>query len=125
ICWIGWPGPWLSNLALWRELAGVQIWMAVAGILVLLCPAISHLAFCLQAGNFALPTAYPPPHPWTLETGSLLGWVSLVLVAAAATVAGWRERVSVLPGILFAAGLGAVVLLACGVERAIPGWGYR
>lgn len=100
------PAPWLLRVQ--AGLAGVgAAWLIGAALGLLLA-------------------LYPQAPPWTRETGSALGWLTLAAATAALGYAcAIPERL--LPRAAGLAGCAAVGFLACSVERAWPGrgWGYR
>lgn len=131
---LGWllVRPWVSA---WREgperprgraLMRVQLGLAVAGSAVFLGLALWLLACTLPAGGGAPGAAeYPPAWGWTVEAGSALGWVALgltVMAVAVRTQQQLQPRWAVLIGLT---GLAAAGLLACSLERHLPGWGFR
>jgi hypothetical protein len=72
---------------------------------------------------------------WVHEAGMPLGWLALAITVSAFAVAvrrpavanlgSWVRTPSLIPHALSLVGLAAAGLLACGVERLAPGWGYR
>jgi hypothetical protein len=126
---LGWLGLWRRLVSVydertvssWRLMLSVQEWLAVAALAAVLAGGVGWLTLA-EPGSGA---GYPPPRPWTLEAGSLLGWLALLLCAAGATVRG-RQNEGFLPTrVIGLTGLATAALLACTVEWARPGWGYR
>jgi hypothetical protein len=107
-----------------RAYLDVQLGLAALGNAVLLIVALLLLA---------LPTHGVPVGPWTREAGTPLGWLALAATAAAfalalrrpADLGPWVQAPSLVPHGLGLIGLATAGLLACGVERLVPGWGYR
>jgi hypothetical protein len=109
----------------WRLMLGVQEWLAVAALAVVLVGGVGWLTLGEPARVAGFAASYPPPAPWTLAAGGWLGWLALVLCAAGAAVRGWQNEGFLPTQVIGLTGLGAVSLLACTVESAWPGWGYR
>jgi hypothetical protein len=101
------------------RLLRVQVGMAAAGNIVLIGVALWGL---LVLSSDLLDEALAA---WIAAAGSLPGWAALAL-AGAALLRHCRERLPAkLPDVAGLLGLAAVGLLACTVERSLPGWGYR
>jgi hypothetical protein len=124
-----WAIGWLMSrrwVAAWRHEPGnpmayplmlTQVLMAVAGMGVLLVVAVSGLTLEMPPDTAIL--------AWMVEMGSLLGWLALILTVTAAAVRSWQLRSAVPLNLVGAAGMAALALLACSVERLAPNWGYR
>jgi hypothetical protein len=130
---LGWLGLWRRlvlvhaerAVASWRLMLSVQEWLAVGAVAAVLTGGVGWLALVEPSRAAGLFPNYPPPHPWTLAAGSLLGWLALVLCATGAAARG-RQNEGFLPTqVVGLTGLGTAALLACTVEWAWPGWGYR
>jgi hypothetical protein len=111
------PGQWTRMLTGQAWLAGVAL-----GIMLVTAVAWLTLAGPVAAGAGA---RYPPPSPWTVEAGSALGWLALLLVVAGGGILGRQQTGNVGAHGLGLTGLATAALLACSVERQWPGWGYR
>ncbi|MEA1952094.1 MAG: hypothetical protein U9N87_11960, partial [Planctomycetota bacterium] len=128
-----WAGLWLGArrwIAIWREdttgtppkmLMNVQLAMAVAGNLLLLCPALAMLS--LSSSWF---------DKWIGAVGLPVGWAALLLTVAVVVWHGIeRGRTSGLANFIGIAGLAAVGLLACSVQQYCnvydlnDNWSYR
>jgi hypothetical protein len=97
-----------------RLLMLLQIGIALAGNALLLVPAV-RLLVAPTTGRWAL----------TVESGSALGWAALLSALAAVAVRRGQQR-SAVPWLTAAlAGAAILGLLACTLERALPGAGYR
>jgi hypothetical protein len=117
IAWVvsrWWVDAWREEAPLARPLMAVQLNLPAVGNILL-----------LLGGVGALVLAWPSPGVLTVEGGSVLGWLALGLAVAAGALHRFQQRQSVPllnAGIL---GLAALGLLACSIERGLPGWGYR
>jgi hypothetical protein len=105
-----------SESPLARPLLKLQIGLGVAGSAWLI-----GFALWLAAAFF------PRAEAWTLETGSLLGWLALGTSVAAAFLHQLQGRSLVRPLLIGLVVLATIGLLACSVERWRPGegWAYR
>jgi hypothetical protein len=121
-----WDLAWLASrpwTAAWREgpdtplaapLMTLQLGLGVVGNTWLLITALWLLAM-----------DFPDQAAWTVQVGSPLGWLSLVLTTVAL---GWRRRqqgLALHPHAFGLLGMTAVSLLACSVAGTWPEWAYR
>jgi hypothetical protein len=128
-----WSVLWLAfrqYATTWREGAGEWRSSAYLGAHAALSIAASGVLL-LGAAAVVIATALDPAGPaawhrpalaWTMQTGSLLGWVTLGLTGTA--VYAWRQWSLSRREVLTLA-FAAVVLAACSAEYLVPGWGFR
>src|SRR5205823_5401377 len=75
-----WALTWLGLHRLRHSrLLAVQLGLASVFVGLLLLPALALLTLDPLSGG-AVGSGYPPPLPWTTETGALWSWVALALV---------------------------------------------
>lgn len=112
--------PWV---AVWREgtgspragaLMNVQLGLASAGNAWLLVVALALLVGVV-----------PTPVGWSSEAGAPLGWLALVLAAAAWNWCREQRRSRPQPYVAGLIVMAALGLVACSVARQWPEWGYR
>lgn len=129
-----WAGGWLavrSWLDIWREdpetglarvLMRVQLAMAAAGNVLLIVPALAGLTLLQPLG--------PPSQAWTAAAGRPIGWIALVLLAAAYVFRQLQLGRRLPPQVVGLTGMTVLGLLACTVQWLCvrwgwPLWGYR
>jgi hypothetical protein len=126
-----WAIAWLTSrrwVATWRE--GLVAPLAAPLMTVQLGMTIAGNACLLAVGVGLLIVVFPHRPAWIIETGSPLGWLALLLAVAALAQRRaplWTDLIdetslALATGAIGLAGLG---LLACSIERGLPGWGYR
>jgi hypothetical protein len=98
-----------------------QLGLGALGNAILLVVALVLLTLPLPGAVAGPAPAYPATAAWTGEAGTPLGWLALAMTVIPFALAVRRRGANAL-GLL---GLAAAGLLACGVERLAPGWGYR
>lgn len=109
----------------WRLMLTGQARLAAAALAAVLLPAVVSLTLAGPAGAAGSGASYPPPSLWTVEAGSPLAWLALLLVVAGGGILGRQQTGGADAWEVGLTGLAAAALLACSVEWAWPGWGYR
>ncbi|MBV9126307.1 MAG: hypothetical protein JO112_23400, partial [Planctomycetes bacterium] len=106
--------PW-SESPLVQPLLSLQTGIAIAGNVGFILPALWLLV------------VFPSGLVWTLEAGSVLGWLTLVSAAAAGVVHHRQQRPTLNLRAMGVIGLAVVGLLACSVVgwQQEDLWGYR